>query len=416
MAVVRRVNAKTFAQAGTAAEALKLMEAKSSGPRAWQIKNFRPSKGRVQEREVADCIHSLQEFLRSPPENNFVWEQPICGADKIQIGFSSKLAMERLSSCKLDSFVMDFTFQVGKQGLSLGGIGPLGLKLQKAKVRLIPSRGQWMLSCRKIAQRNFFLVWWPKPVQSRSWMPVAKRKKHFAWLRPIRAADASVRAPMGSFAHVTTRWLHLKSTSVSSMTPSKRQLSMQCLIGRNPKLISPFSSPKQSPRASKSSRSKAIGFWMNVVGCVASAGNCQFEALVHAAQVPLSPSQLRFAVVQYLRPLGALFGDRMESCFAGRYQAYCDNLLKDGVWGDDLTLLASAHILRRPIVIITDSASDNYAREICPPQIIDKSCWGQNIFVTCNLDRHFDSTEEVLGGDPAARSHRVEQFTALWGL
>ena len=135
----------------------------------------------------------------------------------------------------------------------------------------IPSRGQWMLSCRKIAQRNFFLVWWPKPVQCRSWMPVAKRKKHFAWLRPIRVADASVRAPMGTSAHVTTRWLHLKSTSVSSMTPSKRQLSMQCLIGRNPKLISPFSSPKQSPRASKSSRSKAIGFWMNVVGCVASA-------------------------------------------------------------------------------------------------------------------------------------------------
>ena len=167
-------------------------------------------------------------------------------------------------------------------------------RLQKAKVRLIPSRGQWMLSCRKIAQRNFFLVWWPKPVQCRSWMPVAKRKKHFAWLRPIRAADASVRAPMGTSAHVTTRWLHLKSTSVSSMTPSKRQLSMQCLIGRNPKLISPFSSPKQSPRASKSSRSKAIGFWMNVVGCVASAeipvdpyGNCQFEALVHAAQVPI---------------------------------------------------------------------------------------------------------------------------------
>ena len=58
MAVVRRVNAKTFAQAGTAAEALKLMEANKvpleERPPAWQIKNFRPSKGRVQEREVAD--------------------------------------------------------------------------------------------------------------------------------------------------------------------------------------------------------------------------------------------------------------------------------------------------------------------------------------------------------------------------
>ena len=344
MAVVRRVNAKTFAQAGTAAEAFKLMEANKvpleERPPAWQIKNFRPSKGRVQEREVADCIHSLQEFLRSPPENIFVWEQPICGADKIQIGFSSKLAMDTIMSyhgrgpnfwprycaspcrclwlhsplahsaelhnslghdrwpgggCAQTLHARSWAFRAWSLCEDLvdswrfcshssrsqhvpeeeDPLRPRGLpswrgcfRLQKAKVRLIPSRGQWMLSCRKIAQRNFFLVWWPKPVQCRSWMPVAKRKKHFAWLRPIRAADASVRAPMGTSAHVTTRWLHLKSTSVSSMTPSKRQLSMQCLIGRNPKLISPFSSPKQSPRASKSSRSKAIGFWMNVVGCV----------------------------------------------------------------------------------------------------------------------------------------------------
>ena len=88
-------------------------------------------------------------------------------------------------------------------------------RLQKAKVRLIPSRGQWMLSCRKIAQRNFFLVCWPKPVQCRSWMPVAKRKKHFAWLRPIRAADASVRALRTSLrdgfiskAHLWALWHH----------------------------------------------------------------------------------------------------------------------------------------------------------------------------------------------------------------
>lgn len=164
MAVVRRVNAKTFAQAGTAAEALKLMEANKvpleERPPAWQIKNFRPSKGRVQEREVADCIHSLQEFLRSPPENIFVWEQPICGADKIQIGFSSKLAMERLSSCNLDSFVMDFTFQVGKQGLSLGGIGPLGLKLDNKscpRMRMMPSMFMLTRSEDQDGQKALFL-------------------------------------------------------------------------------------------------------------------------------------------------------------------------------------------------------------------------------------------------------------------
>ena len=86
----------------------------------------------------------------------------------------------------------------------------------------------------------------------------------------------------------------------------------------------------------------------------------------------------------------------MEGQFKGRYEAYCQNLEKDGTWGDELSLLGAAHLLRRPVVLVTDS-SDNeaYCRDINPPNIIAKSLWGPPIWLACCLDRHFDATEPV---------------------
>jgi hypothetical protein len=125
-------------------------------------------------------------------------------------------------------------------------------------------------------------------------------------------------------------------------------------------------------------------------------GNCQFEAIKVTAQLPIGVSDLRMSIVQYLRPLSRFFAERMEGQFKGRYEAYCQNLEKDGTWGDELSLLGAAHLLRRPVVLVTDS-SDNeaYCRDINPPNIIAKSLWGPPIWLACCLDRHFDATEPV---------------------
>ena len=82
--------------------------------------------------------------------------------------------------------------------------------------------------------------------------------------------------------------------------------------------------------------------------------------------------------------------------FKGRYEAYCQQMAEDGTWGDELTLLGAAHLLRRPILLVTDS-SDNkaYCREINPPNIIAKSLWGPALKLACFLDRHFDATEPL---------------------
>ena len=72
-------------------------------------------------------------------------------------------------------------------------------------------------------------------------------------------------------------------------------------------------------------------------------------------------------------------------------------MARDGSWGDGLGLLASAHILHCPLWVITDSESPEpreYIRKVCPPPIIDESCWGPPVFLAASLDRHFDSTQE----------------------
>ena len=114
--------------------------------------------------------------------------------------------------------------------------------------------------------------------------------------------------------------------------------------------------------------------------------------------VPLTALQLRRSVVGYLRPLSACFGARMENQFRGRYGSYCSHMEQPGAWGDDLTLLASAHCLRRPLKIVTDSSATDpkqYIRIITPPQCISSACCGPEVTLCVSMDRHFDATENL---------------------
>ena len=129
---------------------------------------------------------------------------------------------------------------------------------------------------------------------------------------------------------------------------------------------------------------------------VAALGNCQFDALVYSAQVLMTSMELRCFIAQYLRPLARFFQERMEGQFKGRFESYCANLQKEGVWGDELSLLGAAHILQRPIVLVTDSKSnkpEEYCRQINPPALIDESLWGPKVVFATILDKHFDATE-----------------------
>ena len=126
---------------------------------------------------------------------------------------------------------------------------------------------------------------------------------------------------------------------------------------------------------------------------IAADGNCQFASICYSGQIPLTAAHLRAAVISYLRPLATFFADRMENQFRGRYGAYLDYMSQEGSWGDELTLLGAAHVLQRPIRVVTTSAASQHMLEVNPPEVLANEVWGQQIIICCVLDRHFDATE-----------------------
>ena len=116
------------------------------------------------------------------------------------------------------------------------------------------------------------------------------------------------------------------------------------------------------------------------------------QALVYSACAPMTAEALRQAVVAYLTPLGKFFADRLVGRFQGRYSLYLQNLRQQGTWGDELSLLAAAHIFRRPVHVVSDSSSDDHFRIVCPPSFLAESLWGDPIFLTLRMDVHYDAT------------------------
>ena len=96
-------------------------------------------------------------------------------------------------------------------------------------------------------------------------------------------------------------------------------------------------------------------------------GACQFEAICHAAALPMTPLELRLAAVSYLEPLGNMFVDRLEAKFKGQWVGYIDYMKRQDSWGDDMTFMACSHILRRKIFVVTDSSDENHTIDCLLP-------------------------------------------------
>ena len=61
-----------------------------------------------------------------------------------------------------------------------------------------------------------------------------------------------------------------------------------------------------------------------------------------------------------------------------------------------MCVTAAAHLLWRPIVIITDSAhEDSGVIKVTPPSELAPETWGTPIHVAYYLDRHYEATEAV---------------------
>ena len=110
----------------------------------------------------------------------------------------------------------------------------------------------------------------------------------------------------------------------------------------------------------------------------------------------MTAEMLRGSVVAYLRPLAHLFADRLEGRFHGQYNQYLAYLSSESGWGDELTLMAIAHLTRRPIHVVTDSSSkDDFLLCVEPPSMICKTLWSPAFTVCCFMERHYDAATTV---------------------
>ena len=89
-----------------------------------------------------------------------------------------------------------------------------------------------------------------------------------------------------------------------------------------------------------------------------------------------------------------LVAEKLEERFRGKWSLYLNHIEKDRSWGDSLTLLALAHVLRRPIKVLTDSSAeerDKYILVVEPNDLVHPDTWGPEIIITCAMDKHFDA-------------------------
>ena len=86
-------------------------------------------------------------------------------------------------------------------------------------------------------------------------------------------------------------------------------------------------------------------------------GNCQFTALVMSGRLQMTPSDLRAMVVQHMRENEdrfRAFANHHHDC---PWELYLHLMSCEGEFGDHLTLMAAAEILRAPITVL--SATQN---------------------------------------------------------
>lgn len=120
-------------------------------------------------------------------------------------------------------------------------------------------------------------------------------------------------------------------------------------------------------------------------------GNCQFTALVESGQLALTPENLRSQICSYIAHLPEVFGDHWDGW--DNFEDYVSYMRANGSWGDHLTLLAAAHLLLRPIHVITDSTHHENAIHIVePPDMISSELYGEPIVLIHFGENHYDAT------------------------
>ena len=135
-------------------------------------------------------------------------------------------------------------------------------------------------------------------------------------------------------------------------------------------------------------------------------GSCQFIAVQQSGGLGMSPVELRALVCDYMQA----FAEEISAFLPGLapnprgFASYLTEMEDPSGWGDDCTLAAMAHILSRPVQVVSDHSDGAYVRVIEPPASVARRDWGPPIVVALYGERHYEATRPA-PADRAASEH-----------
>ena len=111
--------------------------------------------------------------------------------------------------------------------------------------------------------------------------------------------------------------------------------------------------------------------------------------------------------MDYMRGFPQLFGEAWNGF--PDFEAYLAYMGQDGSWGDHLCVVAAAHLLWRPIVVITDSSHESSALiRVTPPSAISEDTWEPPIYVVHYGEMHYEATAPKERGPAPAQPVKVK--------
>ena len=119
--------------------------------------------------------------------------------------------------------------------------------------------------------------------------------------------------------------------------------------------------------------------------------------------------QLRQQVCDYMAQYPDWFAGFADGPFRG-FDAYLNYMRRDNAWGDHLTLVAVAHLLLRPVHVVSDHVRDeNHFTVIPPPGFLAPACFGEPVVLAHWGEKHDEKTALLPGhASPAEAASLVD--------
>ena len=121
-------------------------------------------------------------------------------------------------------------------------------------------------------------------------------------------------------------------------------------------------------------------------------GNCFFVSLAYSAELPMTHEALWSEVCSYLKTFKQQFSQWFDDHFA-TFEEYVAHLSRPSSYADDLCCMAAAHLLLRPLKVVTDLDDPNPVFTYEPPNAVSSEAWGPEVVLGYYLKgRHYEGT------------------------